>query len=66
MCIEWDRVAGVRGHRTMNLSVPVVGTRLWVSCKPLKCHVLNILRSYIPQDEWRFEFLPNRHLIPAF
>jgi hypothetical protein len=30
MCAEWDRVAGVRGHRTMNLPVPVVGAELWV------------------------------------
>jgi predicted metal-dependent hydrolase len=66
MCTERDGVAGVRGHRTMNLSVLIVSTGLWVSCEPLKHHVLNILHSYIPQDEWRFEFLPNRHLIPAF
>jgi len=66
MCIERNGVAGVRGHRTMNLSVSVVGTGLWASYEPLRRHVLNILHPYIPRDEWRFEFPPNRHLIPAF
>jgi hypothetical protein len=46
--------------------VSIVGTRLWVLCEPLRRHVLNILRPYIPRDEWRFEFPPNRHLIPSF
>ena len=66
MCIEWNRVAGVCGHRTMNLPVSVIGTGLWALCEPLRCHVLNILRPYIPWDEWRFELPSNRHLIPAF
>jgi hypothetical protein len=66
MCTERNVAAGVCGHRTMNLSVPVVGIGLWASCEPLKCHMLNILRPYIPRDEWQFEFPPNRHLIPAF
>jgi hypothetical protein len=50
----------VRGHRTMNLSVPVVGVGLWVLWEPLWGHVLNICRPYFPRDEWRFEFPPNR------
>jgi hypothetical protein len=66
MCIERDRAADVRSQRTMNLSVLVVCTELWASCEPLRRHVQNILRPYIPRDEWQFEFPPNRHLIPAF
>jgi hypothetical protein len=61
MCAEWDGSASVRGHRTMNLSVPVVGVGLWVPWEPLWGHVLNICRPYFPRDEWRFEFPPNRH-----
>jgi hypothetical protein len=66
MCTEQDGAAGVRGHQTMNLPVPVVGTGLWASCEPLRRHVLNKLRTYIPRDEWQSKFSPNRHLIPAF
>jgi len=66
MCTKWNGAASVYGHQTMNLPVPVVGTKLWASCKPLRRHVLNILRPYIPWDEWRFELPPNHHLIPAF
>jgi hypothetical protein len=65
MCSKWNGVAGVRGHRTMNLPVSVVGTGLWASCEPLRRHVLNILWPYIPQDVWQFEIPPNRHVIPA-
>jgi hypothetical protein len=66
MCTKRNGAAGVRGHQIMNLSVPVVGTGLWASCEPLKRHVLNILHPYIPQNEWQFEFSPNRHLILTF
>jgi len=48
MCIKRNEVASVRGHRTINLSVPVVGIGLWASCEPLRRHMLNILRPYIP------------------
>jgi len=66
MYAEWDGSASVRGHQTMNLLVSVVGAGLWAPWEPLWGHVLNICRPYFPQDEWRFEFLPNRHLIPSF
>jgi len=66
MYAERDGAAGVRGHRTMNLLVPVVGAELWAPWEPLWGHVLNICRPYISRDEWRFEFLLNRHLIPSF
>jgi len=65
MCSKWNGVAGVRGNRTMNFLVLVIGTGLWVSCEPFKHHVLNILRPYILQDVWRFEIPPNRHVILA-
>ena len=66
MCIERNGVAGVRGHRTMNLPVKVIGAGLWALWELLRRHVLNICRPYISRDEWRFEFPPNRHLIPSF
>ena len=66
MCAEWDGAAGVRGHQTMNLPIPVVGARLWALWEPLWGHVLNICRPYFSRDEQRFEFPPNRHLIQSF
>jgi len=66
MCAEWDGSASVCGHRTMNLPIPVVGAELWAPWEPLLGHVLNICCPYFPRDEWRFEFPPNRHLIPSF
>jgi hypothetical protein len=66
MCTEQDGGTGVRGHRTINLPVLVVGTVLWALWESLKHHMLNICRPYIPRDESRFEFPPNRHLIPSF
>jgi len=66
MCVERDGAAGVHGHRTMIFPVPIVGAGLWAPWEPLWGHVLNICCPYISRDEWRFEFSPNRHLIPSF
>jgi hypothetical protein len=65
MCSERNGAAGVCGHRTMNLAIPVVGIGLWESCEPLKHHMLDILRLYILQDVWQPEIPPNHHVIPA-
>jgi len=65
MYSEQNRAADMRGHRTMNLPIPIVGTRLWASCEPLKYHMLDILRPYILQDVWRLEIPLNHHVIPA-
>ena len=58
-------VASVRGHRTMNLLVSVVDTRLWASFERLRRHMLNILQPYISWDVWRFEISPNHHVFPV-
>jgi len=65
MYTEQNGADGVHGHRIMNLPVLVVGTGLWASCEPLRPHMLNILRPYIPRDVWRFEIPLNRHVIPT-
>jgi hypothetical protein len=63
MCSKRNGATGVRGHRTMNLPVTVVGTELWALCESHRHHVLNILRPYNPQDVWLFKIPPNRHVI---
>jgi len=65
MCSEWNGVVDVRGHRTMNLLVPVVSTELWASCEQLRHHMLDILLPYILRDVWQSEIPPNYHVIPA-
>jgi hypothetical protein len=57
--------ANVRCHPAMNWPIPVASTGLWVSCEPLRRHVLNIVRPYIFQDVYRFEIPPNHNIVPA-
>ena len=65
MCSKQNGAASVRCHRAMNWPIPVANTGLWVSCEPLRRHVLKIVRPYIFRDVYRFEIPPNRNIVPA-
>jgi hypothetical protein len=65
MCSKRNGAASVHCHRAMNWPIPVASTGLWVSCEPLRCHVLKMVRPYIFWDVYRFEIPPNHNIVPA-
>jgi len=65
MCSKRNGAASVRCYWAMNWPIPVANTGLWASCKPLRHHVLKIVRPYIFWDVYRFEIPPNRNIVPA-
>jgi hypothetical protein len=59
-------VVGVYGNWTMNIPVLIFHTGIWLSRETRKYHVLKVSRPYNFWDVWRFEILPNHHVIPAW